>query len=885
MSSDSFNNQIVEDFSSRGVGIPPPDLSGRSLPIIQPPVTRVIVSPPVRQFIIPPMLPTIMTQALPLRTVIVTSTIVSQYSPSVETFPTANNSYFMLNSHPINFVSTFDTLTASTITTRTAYIESTFTNFISTSDINVSSINGLPIVSSLTEWSLSPAINTVDMNQHAISSCTNLGISSINGLPIISSFTEWSLSPAINTVDMNQYDISSCTNLSVSSINNLPIISSFSEWSLSPAISTLNMNQHAISSCTNLGISSINGLPIISSFSEWSLSSAISSINAANNNLENLSSLIFKTGDTLQAVSSILLFNGLPLVGGEDWSLYIAQSTVNLANNNMIGGQSITASSLVTSTVSLNSNKLSIDTSNNLLYNGSIITTGDNASQWSKYSAIQTVAMNGQTLNDCRTITGNGSNLDINVNATVGDVAFLNILAQDGLEGRIDITAGSGDLNNSGGQVNINALGGSPSLSGLNGRISLTATYGAAGDPLFPVYTGGLIDITTTDGPGVGLTSAIKLNSSAVNIYAGLIPSIGSLAGYVFISGEGGINLAAGIPSFIPSFPTCCYLYGTGGIQLDSDTYVSNIYPYFNGVGASLSDLNINGRSVGIYKSYVNINNAGSINFDISGSKAITNLSTINGMPYPPSGGGTTGPTGTTGTTGTTGPTGPTGTTGPTGPTGPTGTTGTTGPTGPTGTTGPTGPTGPTGTTGNTGPTGQLGPIGQNGATGPTGTTGTTGYTGPAGSGTSWVTGGVDTLDTTVITTANINVPINIGASGITGNSLKKYFISGQASYTVGATNAIISWTIARSSAFPPTVGNSTNLASGGGLISANIIGTTPYRLAAILTPLTYTQTAAFSIVDTPPIGGPYYYSLWAYSSAVIGTSTENVVLTVLQVL
>ena len=191
---------------------------------------------------------------------------------------------------------------------------------------------------------------------------------------------------------------------------------------------------------------------------------------------------------------------------------------------------------------------------------------------------------------------------------------------------------------------------------------------------------------------------------------------------------------------------------------------------------------------------------------------------------------------------------------------------------------GPTGPTGPTGY-GATGPTSSTGPTGFS-STGPTGY----GATGPTGTVTSWITGGTDTQDSVTITTVNINVPINTGASAIVASGTSRYFISGQVGYTAGAgINPVVSWTLARSTALPATTANSTNLASGGGLLNANLINTNPYRLGSILTPATYASTCPVSIVDKPPAGS-WFYSLFAQSTAVNGTTAENIVITVLQV-
>jgi hypothetical protein len=65
-------------------------------------------------------------------------------------------------------------------------------------------------------------------------------------------------------------------------------------------------------------------------------------------------------------------------------------------------------------------------------------------------------------------------------------------------------------------------------------------------------------------------------------------------------------------------------------------------------------------------------------------------------------------------------------------------------------------------------------------------------------------------------------------------------------------------------------------------LISANLLNTAPYRIAAVLTPSGYNSTLPVSVVDTPG-AGTFYYSLWTYAS-LAGISAENVVLTVLQV-
>jgi hypothetical protein len=201
--------------------------------------------------------------------------------------------------------------------------------------------------------------------------------------------------------------------------------------------------------------------------------------------------------------------------------------------------------------------------------------------------------------------------------------------SEGGNQGQINIRAGSGIANNGGGLVNITAEGGAPALLGLYGHINLTATYGQVG-LISPTYTGGLIELNATSGPGLGATSAIKFSAAGINSYAGAIPSIGSLAGYNFIYGTSGINLVAGlIPPIIPAFPTCVYLYGSAGIQLDSDTYVSNIYPYWSLGTLPAPNLKISGRTIGVYKSYVDVQMASQISFDPDGNKQLLGAEVI----------------------------------------------------------------------------------------------------------------------------------------------------------------------------------------------------------------------------------------------------------------
>jgi hypothetical protein len=90
---------------------------------------------------------------------------------------------------------------------------------------------------------------------------------------------------------------------------------------------------------------------------------------------------------------------------------------------------------------------------------------------------------------------------------------------------------------------------------------------------------GGLINITanTPTAYAVTSTSAVKINGSGVNIYAGAFSSFGSLAGQLYLWGQAGASLtsSAGPPAAIN--PLTVYIYGTNGTKIDGDVYMARI--------------------------------------------------------------------------------------------------------------------------------------------------------------------------------------------------------------------------------------------------------------------------------------------------------------------
>ena len=456
----------------------------------------------------------------------------------------------------------------------------------------------------------------------------------LNGVPIattqnISSLAEWSFDPAISTLNMNNNNIIAAKDIFADSLTALSTsvkgsyVSTLSSGfitadSISTAAAQVSSIQAYSISASNLNV--IN-LVAVSSFTS-SISSVV--INVDDLQVSSINNSIYPPPAS-QTVSTFQdLFTSTLSVSSINGSIFPQPSAGVVSTFT-----DLYTSSIQTSTVVFGANTLTTNPSNQLTYNGTVVTTGDNASQWSRYAALQTVSMNAQTLNDTRTITGNGANLDINVTGITGQTSLLALKAENGLQGQVNITAGSGDLNNGGGLVNIRAEGGAPAVSGLYGHINLTATYGQVG-LVTPVYSGGLIELNATSGPGGGGSSAIKLSAAGINSYAGYLGSIGSLAGYNYIYGTLGVNITCDvIPSIVPNTAGTVYLFGRTGIELGSDTYVSNIYPYWDLGTLPAPNLKLAGRTIGVYKSYVDISGASQIAFDPDGNKQLLGAEVI----------------------------------------------------------------------------------------------------------------------------------------------------------------------------------------------------------------------------------------------------------------
>ena len=374
---------------------------------------------------------------------------------------------------------------------------------------------------------------------------------------------------------------------------------------------------------SSLYVSSLTALDVSGDFAErWS---AYPTLN---------SSIVFQPSYVLSNVNQKLYFAGQELTdasgGGIDWSYFPAQTDVSMNNFSI----------RQLSTLQYQDGaRLYSQTGNNLFYNGQPVQfgTASNVSQWANYPAVNTIQTGGfpiSSLGNLNLVANSNVRILADSISSVADQGLLNptinsdinLTAQNGLKGRINLTA-------------------NPGVAGLFGEVNITANGGTTGG----VGTGGLITLNANTPLGFSnLTSAVKISGAGVNSYAGVVPPVGSLAGYNFIYGTTGVNICAGLPPAFPNIPFTTYLYGTAGVTTSSDFYCPNIYPYWNGL-TTPPDLNITGRYItpNLAQVYVNLSNVKNIYMDggatmtglktlnmSSGIGIINNVSTINGVPF-----------------------------------------------------------------------------------------------------------------------------------------------------------------------------------------------------------------------------------------------------------
>lgn len=365
--------------------------------------------------------------------------------------------------------------------------------------------------------------------------------------------------------------------------------------------------------------------------------------------------IMIDTSNVIQVISNDLYFNNqlLALAGNisnvADWYLYPAVSG-NVELNTGVGidfdGRVLSRSGL------------------DLFFGGVNL----NSSTWSSYPALQNVAMGNFALSNLSAISAS-SNFSANItsnyvldarqisNSSYGAISNtctkFNVIT-DTINPLGDSKIILDAKNGSGGEIDIHA---ESSITGsIGGKITITADGGNTGGLVY----GGLVEITANTG-GIlptGFTSAIKMSAASVLSYAGAVSPFGSVAGFNFVYGTGGVNICAGTPPIFPNVPGSVFLTGdigvlgsSGGVRIKQGLSVDWITPL-----PLSSNLKITGNPAGLkveLSNVASISMEGSIsnvsNITMSGNiggvstinmvgtgGALSNVSTINGFPYNP---------------------------------------------------------------------------------------------------------------------------------------------------------------------------------------------------------------------------------------------------------
>ena len=437
---------------------------------------------------------------------------------------------------------------------------------------------------------------------------------------------DWALYPALADVNMdgqNLLDVSSATINNTLTTNVLDATSITNQSNIVTATLQMagepvpSLGQITAKSIATSGLVSAGSISTTGSIGGGSLSTSggldMSNTAISRASTVNISNSGFAPYGALTSPDGVALtWNGATINTGSagsaaGWANYPAVTSIN-ANSNDINNAG-----------TVNSGNVIIGGGTSGLLQTSRITTlsgpGAPGLQVTAYPGLSVTADAGNITTTAGAVSGTG-NINTTAKGVITDTAYgevhtitnnFEVTCDGGLN---PITTPNINLvakNGNGGQINITADPGS--VAALGGAINITANGGTVilpTDPPTSVTVGGEVNIFANTGSGglYTLTSAVNIAAAGVNSYAGAIPPVGSLAGYNFIYGTGGVSICAGLPSSGFQLPLTTYLYGVGslgftgvrlqspnGIGMLSPVYATDIYP-FDG-----TDLTIQGRS------------------------------------------------------------------------------------------------------------------------------------------------------------------------------------------------------------------------------------------------------------------------------------------------
>lgn len=439
-----------------------------------------------------------------------------------------------------------------------------------------------------------------------------------------SSPSTWASFPAISSIQMSNFNINSANAITASTLTASNISTNTIVTQQSTITQNLFVNSGAISMLDSSGthiLESINGdlffdtellakANDIQNIADWSLYPALSTINVATNNitgaqqiqtvqLTNASGTFGTSGQFLTSDGTTINWVTPTAPNISNWATFPAAADVNM------GLSSITSTNTMTFVIPGFSTILSGGAGGTLLVNGTPISTGPgNAAQWATFPALADVSVPDFNLTLTSAVPnpnlGNAyKTATIKGNLTVGDTT------QTGV--RPDFNAFVGSFNV--------GQGGSPATAvniGSLGTISMTSLANISMTSATTTITSGLVSVVGVGGVAITGGGDVAVTGGAVQV-SGTVGVAVSGGGGVAVSGGGAVTVTGGVGVSV---------LGGGGVAVTGGGGVSVV----GGAGVLIN-------SGGSLKTETITNVSGTGN-----TLAINNLSTINGVAYPPSG-------------------------------------------------------------------------------------------------------------------------------------------------------------------------------------------------------------------------------------------------------
>jgi len=276
----------------------------------------------------------------------------------------------------------------------------------------------------------------------------------------------------------------------------------------------------------------------LQNISDWALYPAADNIDVDNKNISKVNQVLFKSDTTnilTVDVTNNLTYNG-SVITPSIWSGFPATQTVNMSNNSLNNTAGVNLTGTGTSAI------LTAGAGNVLNVNGVPVSTGGNVSTWSAFPATQTVDMSNNSLNNTAGVNLTGSGTSAILTAGAGNV--LNVNGVPVSTGG-NVSTWSQFPATQTVQLGQNGLTIDPTPSGYStSQLDTNIVIGKTTYLVNPNVT--IYPSIFTVGSTVSPPTAINLTSGgAISLVSGTGVNVTGVGG-VSIAGLGGLNLTGG---------------------------------------------------------------------------------------------------------------------------------------------------------------------------------------------------------------------------------------------------------------------------------------------------------------------------------------------------